>query len=115
MNIARHESGEILTQVVEANGLVFTSGVLPANVDVGVKEQTSQVLAEIDRLLALANTSKSKIVSVSIWVTDIRLRDPMNEAWLSWLDRQNIPARVCIESKLADPKALVEISVIATQ
>ena len=41
------------------------------------------------------------------------LRDGMNEAWNAWTGGQNLPARACIEAKLADPKLLVEISVVA--
>jgi len=39
----------------------------------------------------------------------------MNEVWVEWIDSANIPARACIEAKLADPRALVEIAVIAAK
>jgi enamine deaminase RidA (YjgF/YER057c/UK114 family) len=39
----------------------------------------------------------------------------MNEVWTAWVDPKNLPARACIESALADPKALVEIMVIAAK
>ena len=45
--------------------------------------------------------------------TDIRNRAPMNEVWTEWVDKKNLPARACVEARLADPKALVEIMVIA--
>jgi enamine deaminase RidA (YjgF/YER057c/UK114 family) len=35
--------------------------------------------------------------------------------WTSWVDPKNLPARACVEAKLADPKALVEIMVIAAK
>ncbi len=63
----------------------------------------------------MAGTSKSNILSASIWVVDIRLRDPLNEIWVTWVDPENVPARVCVESKMADSNALVEISLIATK
>jgi enamine deaminase RidA (YjgF/YER057c/UK114 family) len=50
-----------------------------------------------------------------IWVSDIRHRTPMNEAWTAWADPKNLPARACIEAKLADPRALVEIMVVAAK
>ena len=67
------------------------------------KGQTEQILKENDRLLALGGTDKSKIVSATIWVTDIRNREPMNVAWKAWTGGKNLPARACIEAKLADP------------
>jgi enamine deaminase RidA (YjgF/YER057c/UK114 family) len=71
------------------------------------------VLDEIDRLLAKCGSNKSKVLSATIWVTDIRNRAPMNEVWTAWVDGKNLPVRACVEAKLADPKALVEIMVIA--
>ncbi|HLS86637.1 MAG TPA: RidA family protein, partial [Burkholderiales bacterium] len=79
------------------------------------KGQTEEILAEIDRLLAKAGSSKSKVLSATIWVTDIRHRAAMNEAWTAWADPKNLPARACVEAKLADPNALVEIMVVAAK
>jgi enamine deaminase RidA (YjgF/YER057c/UK114 family) len=39
----------------------------------------------------------------------------MNEVWTAWVDAKNLPARACVEARLADPKALVEIMVIAAK
>jgi enamine deaminase RidA (YjgF/YER057c/UK114 family) len=35
--------------------------------------------------------------------------------WTAWIDKANLPARACVEAKLADPRALVEIMVIAAK
>jgi enamine deaminase RidA (YjgF/YER057c/UK114 family) len=48
-------------------------------------------------------------------VTDIRNRTLMNEVWTDWVDKSNLPARACVEAKLADPRALVEIMAIAAK
>jgi enamine deaminase RidA (YjgF/YER057c/UK114 family) len=39
----------------------------------------------------------------------------MNEAWSDWTEGKNLPARACVEAKLADPRALVEIMVVAAK
>lgn len=80
-----------------------------------IKGQTEQILAEIDRLLKRAGTDKTKVVSATIWVADIRTREAMNEAWTAWTGGMNLPGRACIEAKLANPRALVEIAVIAAK
>jgi enamine deaminase RidA (YjgF/YER057c/UK114 family) len=115
MAITRHEQRGILSRVVEANGFVFTAGIVADDTSKDVKGQTEQVLAEIDRLLKLAGTDKSKVVSATIWVADIRSRDAMNEAWIAWTGGQNLPGRACIEAKLADPRMRVEIAVVAAR
>jgi len=115
MTIVRHESSEILSDVVEANGFVFTAGVVADDPSEDAKGQTEQILKEIDRLLGLCGTDKSKIVSATIWVTDIRNRDQVNVAWRAWTGGEDLPARACVEAKLADPRLLVEIAVIAVK
>jgi enamine deaminase RidA (YjgF/YER057c/UK114 family) len=115
MPITRHEGSEILSKVVEANGFVFTAGVVADDVSQDVKGQTQQILKEIDRLLAKCGTDKSKAVSATIWVTDIRNRDKMNEAWNAWTGGKNLPGRACIQAALADPRMLVEIAVTAAK
>jgi enamine deaminase RidA (YjgF/YER057c/UK114 family) len=94
---------------------VYLAGVVAKGLDKDVKAQTKEVLDEIDRLLGKCGSSKSKLLSATIWVTDIRNRAPMNEVWTAWVDKANLPARACVEAKLADPKALVEIMVVAAK
>jgi enamine deaminase RidA (YjgF/YER057c/UK114 family) len=115
MTITRHEPSTILSEVVEANGFVFTAGVVADDLEQDVKGQTQQILAEIDRLLKLAGADKTKVVSATIWVADIRTREAMNEAWTAWTGGKNLPGRACIEAKLANPRALVEIAVVAAK
>ena len=66
-------------------------------------------------VLAAAGTNKSRVLSASIWVTDIRNREAMNEAWLAWIDPANPPARATVEAKLASPEYTVEIMVTAAR
>jgi enamine deaminase RidA (YjgF/YER057c/UK114 family) len=94
---------------------VYLAGVVAKDLDQDIKGQTRQVLDEIDRLLAKCGSNKSKILQAQIWVTDIRNRAPMNEVWSAWVDPKNLPARACVEAALADPRALVEIMVIAAK
>ena len=115
MEIKRHEPSQILSHAVEYGNTVYLAGIVAKNLDNDVKGQTKEVLAEIDRLLAKCGSNKSKVLQAQIWVTDIRNRAPMNEVWTAWVDPKNLPVRACIESKLADPKALVEIMVIAAK
>jgi len=111
--IKRHEPTAILSNAVEGGGLVFTAGVVAKDLNQDVQGQTRQIVDEIDRLLKSCGSDRSKIVSATIWVSDIRHRAAMNEVWTAWLDPKHLPARACIEAKLADPKASVEIMVTA--
>lgn len=115
MTLKRHESKGILSKAVEANGFVFTAGITADSPAKDIKGQTKEILDTIDRLLGVCGSDKSKVVSATIWVTDIRNRDAMNEVWNAWTGGQNLPARACIEARLADPRLLVEIGVVAVK
>ena len=115
MSIKRHEPSKIYSKVVEANGFVFTAGIVAEDLKQDAKGQTQQILREIDRLLKVGGSDKSKLVSATIWVTDIRNRDPMNEAWNAWTGSENLPGRACVQAALADPRMLVEIAVVAAK
>ena len=115
MSVTRHDPGPILSLAVEHGGTVYLAGIVAKNLDNDVKGQTREILNEIDRLLAKAGSSKAKVLQALIWVTDIRNRTPMNEVWTAWVDPKNLPARACVEAKLADPRALVEIMVTAAK
>ena len=115
MSIQRHEPSKILSMAVEHGNTAYLAGIVPDDLSKGVKAQTEEVLKKIDALLAKCGSSKSKILSATIWVTDIRNRAEMNEAWNAWVDPANLPARACVEAKLADPRCLVEIMVVAAK
>lgn len=116
MNIVRHNPrGKVLCDAVEYNGFVFLGGQVPSDVKQDIKGQTADVLRQIDALLAKAGTDKSKIISVNIWLADMRYREAMNEVWTAWIDPANLPCRATVEAKLADPRMLVEIGCIAAK
>lgn len=115
MTVKRHEPSKILSKCVEGGGLVITAGLVADDASQDIKGQTRQILAQIDAFLSAAGTDKSRILYAQIWITDIRLRDAMNEIWLGWVDPQNLPARACVEARLADPRILVEIQVTAVK
>ena len=115
MSIKRHEPSKIYSKVVEANGFVFTAGIVAEDLKQDAKGQAQQILKEIDRLLKVGGTERSKVVSATIWVTDIRNRDAMNEAWNAWTGGENLPGRACVQAALADPRMLVEIAVVAAK
>ena len=78
-----------------------------------VGEQTTEILAKIDKYLKQAGTDKTKLVSTNIWLADIKTFSEMNAAWDKWVSSGNTPARATVEAKLAAPEYTVEIMVVA--
>lgn len=103
-----------MSQIVIHNKTVYLSGQVDESSSPDAASQTKSILSEIDRLLALAGTDKSKLIRATIWLSNIE-RDfgPMNTVWTEWVDGENKPVRACTEAKLAAVKYLVEIQVEA--
>ena len=103
-----------MSQAVIFNGTVTTSGQVALGAPgEPVKEQTENILATIDKLLAEAGTDKSKAISATIWLSNMDDFAVMNEGWDAWVSPGNAPARACVEARLAAPQFTVEIAVIA--
>jgi enamine deaminase RidA (YjgF/YER057c/UK114 family) len=113
MTIKRLESGARMSQATIANGFVFLAGQVATDPTADVEGQTRQVLGEIDRLLAAAGTSKSRILSANVYLADIGTFAQLNRAWDSWVPQDAKPARATIEARLAAPEYRVEIQVTA--
>ncbi|HEX8417453.1 MAG TPA: RidA family protein [Methylobacterium sp.] len=114
MTIQRFETGPRMAQAVAYGGLVYLAGQVAADTaGTGVSAQTQAILGQIDRLLALAGSDKSRILQATIYLADIATFAEMNAAWDAWVSAGNTPARATVEAKLAGPEYLVEIVVVA--
>lgn len=111
--IKRVNAGGRMSDVVVHNGLAYLSGKVPRKGIAGVGEQTRDVLATIDRLLAEAGTSKDRILRADIFLTDIKEFELMNKEWDAWVPAGAAPARATVEAKLANPEYKVEIVIVA--
>ena len=116
MSIQRFEVGPRMSQVVVHGDTVYLAGVV-ANAAKGksVTEQTKDVLSIIDGNLAKAGTDKSKLLTATIWLSDIRTVDEVNKVWDAWIVPGQPPARACIEALLQGPEKKVEIQVTAAR
>jgi enamine deaminase RidA (YjgF/YER057c/UK114 family) len=113
MAIKRFETGPRMSQAVVHGNTVYLAGVVADDPKGDVRDQTKQILAKIDRLLAAAGTDKSKLLSANIWLSDMAGFADMNSVWDAWVSPGNTPARATVEAKLAAPQYRVEIMVQA--
>ena len=116
MSIQRFDTGPRMSQVVIHGDTVYLAGVV-AKTTAGesVTKQTQEVLSIIDSHLAKAGSDKSKLLTATIYLTDMKNFAEMNAVWDGWVSAGNTPARATVEVKLAGPKYGVEIMVIAAR
>lgn len=113
MNIERHETTELFSQVVVHGETVHLAGQVATGDS--VTEQLTSILGQIDQRLASVGSDRSKLLSATIWLADIATFGEMNDVWLSWIDPNNKPARATAEVRLADSAFLVEVIVVAAR
>lgn len=79
MTIKRIHGGKRISRVVVHNGIAYLAGILALQKrGESVAEQTRDILALIDRLLAEAGTDKTRLLTANIWLADIRKAEEMN-------------------------------------
>lgn len=112
MSINRIDVGPRMSQAVIHGNTVYLAGQVgePGG---SVAQQTRDILATIDGLLAKAGTDKTKILQTIIWLADMSTFTEMNAEWDKWVPQGHTPARATGEAKLATPEYKVEIIVTA--
>jgi len=92
--------------------LVFTVATAPGPT---VCEQTRASLAQISANLVEAGTDHTRLLSATVYLTDIANKAQMDAEWCEWIgDPANWPQRACVQADLA-PGTLVEITVVAAR
>jgi 2-iminobutanoate/2-iminopropanoate deaminase len=112
------QPGGHYSQAVAANGFVFVAGQLPLiagsdnAVPVGIEAQTRQALKNVGHVLEAAGSGLNKLVSVTIYVTDIAHWPTVNRVYAETLGEHR-PARAVAVSPQLHFGCLVEIQAIA--
>lgn len=93
------------------NGIVSTVAT-SADKSAGIFEQTRNALAAIEANLTEAGTAKSRLLTATVYITDMANKAEMDRAWGEWIDPKNPPMRACVGAAL-EGTTLVEIVVTA--
>jgi enamine deaminase RidA (YjgF/YER057c/UK114 family) len=113
MSIKRFHVGPRMSDMAVHNSTIYLAGQVADDVSQDITGQTKQVLATIDKLLAEAGSDKTRILSTTIYITDMTNFPAMNAVWDSWVAQGSTPPRATVQAQLAKPAYLVEITVIA--
>jgi 2-iminobutanoate/2-iminopropanoate deaminase len=106
------------SQAVVCNGLVFVSGQLSIDPKSGerklgsIEEQTEQVLNNIAAILKAANSDISRLLKVTIYVSDMDFWGSVNTVYAKFMG-ENRPARAVIPTGPLHYGFLIEIDAIA--
>jgi 2-iminobutanoate/2-iminopropanoate deaminase len=108
------------SQAIEANGMLFISGQIPIDpatgiiVEGGIKEQTTQVMKNIEAILKEAGYTFGDVVKSTCLLSDMNNFAAMNEVYGSYYP-ENPPARAAYGVVKLPLGALIEIETIAAK
>jgi 2-iminobutanoate/2-iminopropanoate deaminase len=106
------------SQAVVYNGLVFVSGQLSIDPRTGekklgsIEEQTEQVLKNVGEILKAAGSDLSRVLKMTVYVSDIGLWEAVNEVYARVLGESR-PARAVIPTGRLHYGFLIEIDAVA--
>ncbi len=111
--LRRFHVGDRLSEMTVYNGTVYLAGQVAADATQGIRGQTLQVLAAIDKLLHEAGTDNAHILMAQIFLPDLADFAAMNEVWEDWVAPGDAPPRATVQANLARPEWKIEIVVTA--
>jgi 2-iminobutanoate/2-iminopropanoate deaminase len=104
--------------VADASRLVFCSGQISIDPTTGtftqgdIRQQTQQVLRNLNAVLEAAGSSLAKVVKITIYIKDLKDYADLNEAYTGFFG-VDPPARAVIEAARLPKDALLEMDAIA--
>jgi len=108
------------SQAVEVNGTLYISGQVPLVPEVGeiveggIKEQTLQVMKNIEAILTEAGYSFAEVVKSTCLLSDMANFKAMNEVYGQYYS-QNPPARAAFAVKELPLGVMIEIETVAVK
>lgn len=107
------------SQAIAANGLVYTSGVIPLDpstmeiVGNTIEEQTERVMTSLKALLVDAGTSIDQVIKTTCFLADLGDYQAFNKVYGKYFRDETAPARSALEVSALPKGAKVEIEAIA--
>ena len=113
MNIQRINPGKRWSDITVFNGIAHFVEVPDSDLSADITGQVQQVLNQAEKSLAKISSDKTRLLSVTIYLTDFSNMAGLNEVWDNWFEEGTAPSRACIKAELADPSYLVEMAFVA--
>jgi len=106
------------SQAIKNNSMLFLSGQIPINPKTGIiesnniEEQTQQIFKNISEILKKANTSFNNVVKTTIFITNLKNFNTVNNIYATYFNGDTPPARSTIEVSALPLNSLIEIEMI---
>ncbi len=108
------------SQAVEANGFLFTSGVIPIVpatgelVQGGIEEQADQAIGNLAALIREAGAKMENVVKTVVFIKNMDDFSKVNEVYSKYFNGE-CPARSCVEVARLPKDVLIEIEAVVVK
>lgn len=105
------------SQAIEANGFLFTSGVIPIVpstgelVEGGIEEQAKQAIGNLVALVEASGAKKENVIKTVVFIKNMDDFGKVNQIYAEYFN-QDCPARSCVEVARLPKDVLIEIEAI---
>ena len=113
MKIHRINTCKRWSDVTVFNGIATFTEVADTDTSADIKGQVQQIFEQAETTLSLVDSDKSRILAVTIYITDFANFDALNEIWDEWFIEGTAPSRACVKAELVNPDLLVEMTFTA--
>jgi enamine deaminase RidA (YjgF/YER057c/UK114 family) len=113
-DIKRFAANPRMSGAVVHGGVAYLSGQVAIDHRGGaVADQVREVLERIDALLVEVGSDRSRLLTASIFLSDLAVLPELNAAWDPWIVPGCAPTRTTMQVVLASPLYALEIAVTA--
>lgn len=105
----------LLHEVVEHNGVLYIGGIVPEDTSLDMSGQANDVLRQLAQLLKTLGSDVSKVLQVTIYMTDLKEKAEFNAAWKAHFAEAHLPARAAIGVADLGPGVKLEMTAIAAR
>ena len=90
-----------MSKWIKHGGIIHTQGLcgdfskMPGS---SVAQQTEEALEKLDEILKLAGVERKNLLTVTIFLEDMKDFDEMNSVYDKWVDPAGLPTRLCVQA-----------------
>lgn len=105
------------SQAISVNGLLFTSGIIPADpatgeIAEGLEAQANLAFSNLKHLIEDAGSSMKDVVKTTVFISDMENFAKINEIYAKYFE-EPYPARSCVQAARLPKDVMLEVEAAA--
>ncbi|CAH1690659.1 putative 2-iminobutanoate/2-iminopropanoate deaminase [Hyphomicrobiales bacterium] len=114
MEVSRLMPTPIMHRAVASNGSLSLGGIIADDRALPMFGQTSQILAKLKAILEQSGSSMDRLISTTVFITDMGQKAEMDRAWKELIPQNSLPTRATIGVNDLGKGVLIEVVATAS-